>query len=84
MAKGIKEMKLTLHKVIREPFEYPELIDNTTGDNPICVVYLSEFNGKVEETEMLYSTFDEAYEESNRVNRTIEGVVIENSDLYDA
>jgi len=77
-------MKLTLHKVIREPFEYPELIDNTTGDNPICVVYLSECNGKVEETEMLYSTFDEAYEESNRVNRTIEGVVIENSDLYDA
>tara|TARA_R100001510_G_scaffold9853_1_gene7591 strand:- start:211 stop:444 length:234 start_codon:yes stop_codon:yes gene_type:complete len=77
-------MKLTLHKVIREPFEYPELIDNTTGDHPVCVVYLSEFNGKVEETEMLYSTFDEAYEESNRVNRTIEGVVIENSDLYDA
>jgi hypothetical protein len=84
MAKGTKEMKLTLHKVIREPFEYPELIDNETGEHPICVVYLSEFNGELEETEMLYSTFKEAYEESTRVNRTIEGVVIENNDIYDA
>jgi hypothetical protein len=33
---------------------------------------------------MLYTTFKEAYEESTRVNRTIEGVVIENNDIYDA
>ena len=43
-------MKLILHKVLQEPFEHPEYVDED-GNNPYCVVYLSEYNGEVEETE---------------------------------
>ena len=76
-------MKLILHKVLQEPFEHPEYVDED-GNNPYCVVYLSEYNGKVEETEMLYDTFEEAYQESKKVSQSIEGVVIRNNSMYDA
>ena len=76
-------MKLILHKVLQEPFEHPEYVDED-GNNPYCVVYLSEYNGEVEETEMLYETFDEAYKEAKKVSQSIEGVVIRNNNIYDA
>ena len=76
-------MKLILHKVLQEPFEHPEYVDED-GNNPYCVVYLSEYNGEVEETEMLYETFDEAYEAAKKVSQSIEGVVIRNNSMYDA
>ena len=76
-------MKLILHKVLQEPFEHPEYVDEN-GNNPYCVVYLSEYNGQVEETEMLYETFDEAYKEAKKVSQSIEGVVIRNNNIYDA
>ena len=76
-------MKLILHKVLQEPFEHPEYTDKN-GNNPYCVVYLSEYNGEVEETEMLYDTFEEAYQEAKKVSQSIEGVVIRNNSMYDA
>jgi len=76
-------MKLILHKVLQEPFQHPEYADEN-GNNPYCVVYLSEYNGEVEETEMLYETFDEAYQEAKKVSQSIEGVVIRNNSMYDA
>lgn len=77
-------MKITLHKVLREPFQHPEFQLEETGENPYCVVYLSEVDGEVEETEMLYETLDEAYRESNIVSSTIEGVTLGQEDAYDA
>lgn len=76
-------MKLILHKVLQEPFEHPEYVDEE-GNNVYCVLYLAEYNGEVEETEMLYETFDQAYEEAKKVSETIEGVVISNNSVYDA
>lgn len=76
-------MKLILHKVLQEPFEHTEYLDED-GKHPYCVVYLSEFNGEIEETEMLYDTFDEAYKEAKKVSQSIEGVVIRNTNIYDA
>lgn len=77
-------MKLTLHKVLQEPFEHPEYVDED-GNEMYCVVYLAEYDGELEETEMIYDTFDEAYKEATEVSRTIEGVVIHSSnDVYDA
>lgn len=76
-------MKLTLHKVLVEPFEYPDFV-NEDGSSVYCVLYLTECNGEVEETEMLYETFNEAYEEAKKVQSTIEGVVVEDNSMYDA
>jgi hypothetical protein len=76
-------MKITLHKVLEGPFEHPEYIMDSNKEHPYCVVYLSEVDGELEHTEMLYDTFDDAYAESNKVSSTIEGVVIDDY-VYDA
>ena len=76
-------MKITLHKVLEGPFEHPEYIMDSNKEHPYCVVYLSEVDGEIEHTEMLYDTFDDAYAESNKVSSTIEGVVIDDY-VYDA
>jgi len=76
-------MKLTLHKVLLEPFEFPDFY-NEDGSPMYCVMYLAECNGEVEETEMLYETFNEAYDEAKKVSTTIEGVVVEDNSMYDA
>jgi|TARA_R110002153_G_scaffold79825_3_gene203454 hypothetical protein len=76
-------MKITLHKVLQGPFLHPEYPIGKTEEVHYCVVYLSDVDGHMEETEMLYQTFNEAYEESNIVSSTIEGVTI-GDDVYDA
>jgi hypothetical protein len=76
-------MKITLHKVLEGPFEHPEYIMDSNKEHPYCVVYLSEVDGELEHTEMLYDTFDDPYAESNKVSSTIEGVVIDDY-VYDA
>lgn len=77
-------MKITLHKVLEGPFEHPEYIDDITGEQSCCVVYLAEIGGELEHTEMLYDSFDAAYDESNKVSSNIEGVVIAIDDVHDA
>lgn len=79
-----KEMKITLHKVLEGPFEHPEYIMDSNKEHPYCVVYLSEVDGELEHTEMLYDNFDDAYAESNKVSSNIEGVTIGGDYVYDA
>lgn len=77
-------MKITLHKVLLEPFEHPEYTLEETGEHPYCVVYLADVDGEVEETEMLYENLDQAYTEANIVSSTIEGVTLGTDEVYDA
>ena len=74
-------MKLILHKVLQEPFEHHEYVDED-GNNPYCVVYLSEYNGEVEETEMLYDSFFLSYYVALSFSQSIEGVVIRNNSMF--
>ena len=77
-------MKITLHKVLAAPFQHPEYVVEETGEIPYCVVYLSEVDGVMEETEMLYDTLDEAYKESVIVSSTFDGITLEQGDVHDA
>ena len=77
-------MKFTLHKVLEGPHQTPDYISETTGEELYCVIYLAESEGEYEEIEMYYETFNEAYAEHNRVQTTMEGVVLTSTETYDA
>ena len=77
-------MKITLHKVLLAPHPHPEYVLEETGEIPYCVVYLSEVDGVMEETEMVYDTLDEAHKEAVLVSSTFDGITLEQGDVHDA